>query len=190
MTLLTAEGLAILRGGRLLLEGLDLRLGAGDGLLLTGPNGSGKSSLLRCLAGLLAPAAGRIQRSAGLALADERLPLDPELPLRRALAFWARLSGQMAPQAEAVADLGLEPLTDVPVRLLSSGQRKRAAIALVAMSGSPVWLLDEPLNALDGDSVKRLARLVAAHRANGGAVIVATHQPLGGAEWQRLELGA
>ncbi|GAA4024438.1 heme ABC exporter ATP-binding protein CcmA [Sphingomonas swuensis] len=180
---LAAEGLALERGGRLLFQGLDLALAASDGVAVTGPNGAGKSSLLRCLAGLLAPTAGRIHRQAQLALADERLPLDPELPLARALAFWA--AGDISP---AVNALGLAPLAEVPVRILSSGQRKRAALALAASAEAPVWLLDEPLNALDAPSARALDRLIAEHREAGGAVVVATHQPLGG-EWRRLELG-
>lgn len=183
MTLLAAEGLALERGGRLLFEGLDLAVAAGDGLAVTGPNGAGKSSLLRCLAGLLAPTAGGIRRNGAIALADERLPLDPELPLARALAFWAE--GGIAPVLDA---LDLEALAEVPVRILSSGQRKRAALAMAASANAPVWLLDEPLNALDAASVRALEELIAAHREAGGAVIVATHQPLGG-DWRRLELG-
>ena len=142
MTLLAVRGLAVLRGGRLLLEGLDLELGPGEALQVTGLNGAGKSSLLRCLAGLLSPAAGRIECPGGVALADERLPLDPELSLSRALAFWERLEPGEASLPQALAALDLEPLADVPVRLLSSGQRKRAALALVRMSSARLWLLD------------------------------------------------
>ena len=190
MSLLAARGLAVLRGGRLLVEGLDLELGAGEAVQVTGPNGAGKSSLLRCLAGLLAPAAGTIERGAALALADDRLPLDPELPLARALGFWARVDGGARGVGEALAGLGLLPLADVPVRLLSSGQRKRAALTMVRMSGAPLWLLDEPLNALDQDSIEQLDGLIAAHRENGGAVVVATHQPMAGAGWQSLALAS
>jgi heme exporter protein A len=190
VTALRAEGLAIVRGGRLLVEGLDFQLHAGDGLVLTGPNGAGKSSLLRCLAGLLAPAAGRVSAGGALALADERLPLDPELPLERALRFWARFDPEHADVHGALADLALEGLAEVPVRMLSSGQRKRAALGLVRMSGAPIWLLDEPLNALDDASIERLQAMIARHRAGGGVVVVATHQPLGGGDWARLELGS
>ena len=84
--------------------------------------------------------------------------------------------------------LGLAQLADVPVRLLSSGQAKRATLARVAASGAPLWLLDEPLNALDAESADRLAPVVEAHLASGGAVLAASHQPLPG-EWPRLELG-
>jgi heme exporter protein A len=107
--------------------------------------------------------------------------LDRELPLERALGFWGT-----SPD-EAIDALGLTPLAPVPVRLLSSGQLKRATLARVAASGSSLWLLDEPLNALDPDGAQRLARLIGGHRASGGAVLAASHQPLDG-EWRRLEL--
>ena len=84
--------------------------------------------------------------------------------------------------------MGLAPLADVPVRLLSSGQGKRATLARVAASPAKLWLLDEPLNALDADGVTRLDVLIATHRAQGGAVLAASHSPLAG-EWVRLELG-
>jgi heme exporter protein A len=180
--LLRFESVALRRGGRLLFEDLDLALGPGEALWVAGPNGSGKSSLIRLAAGLLRAAHGRVERSP-LALADDQLALDPELPLARALRFWAKAADGALPA------LGIGHLAKVPVRLLSSGQAKRAALARVAASGAPLWLLDEPLNALDVDGAERLARLVAAHRASGGAVVAASHQPLPG-DWRRLELGA
>jgi heme exporter protein A len=187
--LLRTEGLAIIRGGRLLLEGLNLAVEGGDALHLTGPNGVGKSSLLRCLAGLVAPASGRVERLTSLTLADDRLPLDPELPLARALDFWATVDPQPVPSVEALEVVGLDQLADVPIRLFSSGQRKRAALALVAMSAAPLWLLDEPLNALDEEGRHRLQAMIAAHRAGGGAIIAASHLPLGGTGWRELALG-
>jgi heme exporter protein A len=84
--------------------------------------------------------------------------------------------------------LGLSHLADVPVRLLSSGQAKRATLARLAASGAPLWLLDEPLNALDAEGADRLSVLIESHRSRGGAVAAASHQPLSG-DWQRLELG-
>lgn len=181
-SLLRFEAVTLRRGGRLLFEGLDLALGAGDALQVTGPNGSGKSSLIRLAAGLLREQAGRIERSP-LALADEHLALDRELPLSRALRFWGG-------GIEAAIELaGIGALAAVPVRLLSSGQAKRAALARVVASGAPLWLLDEPLNALDAEGAKRLADIVERHRAGGGAVVAASHQPLAG-DWPRLELGA
>ena len=170
------------RGGRLLFEGLSLALGPGEALHLTGPNGSGKSSLLRLAAGLLRAEAGWIDRS-DVALADENSALDRELPLRRALSFWE--SGVDA----AMEALDLTRLAEVPVRLLSTGQAKRATLARVAASEAPLWLLDEPLNGLDSDGIARLHAIIAAHLQRGGAVLAASHGKLGG-NWTQLELGA
>jgi len=182
VTLLRAEGLALVRGQRLLFEGLDLSLQQGEALHIVGPNGSGKSSLIRLVAGLLKPAAGRIER-ADAALADEGLALDRELPLLRALAFW---NGPRL--ADALNIFDLDRLADVPVRLLSTGQAKRARLARVMASGTPLWLFDEPLNGLDKDGAGQLAAVIAAHRDKGGAVLAASHLPMAG-EWRTLELG-
>lgn len=168
------------RGGRLLLEGLDLQLSPGEALQVKGPNGSGKSSLIRLAAGLLQPERGAVERSP-LALADDNLALDRELPLRAALRFWA--SGVDG----AMEAFDLSELAGVQVRLLSSGQAKRASLARVAASGAPLWLLDEPLNALDASGAASLERVIGEHRAAGGAVLAASHQPLPGA-WRTLEL--
>src|SRR5687768_8343058 len=137
MPLLRFDGVRLRRGGRLLFEALDLQLRPGEALHVTGPNGSGKSSLIRLAAGLLRAERGRIERSR-LALADEHLALDRELPLHRALEFWGVVG-------EVIDGLGLAHLADMPVRLLSSGQAKRATLARVAASGAPLWMLDEPL---------------------------------------------
>jgi len=179
--LLRFEDVSLRRGGRLLFEGLGFELGAGERLQVAGPNGSGKSSLIRLAAGLLRADRGRVDRSA-LALAGDGAALDRELPLGQALQFWNR-----APE-EAMESLGLAHLVLVPVRLLSSGQLKRATLARVAASGAPLWLLDEPLNALDADGARKLGRLAERHLERGGAVLAASHQRLGG-EWRVLELG-
>ena len=180
--LLRFEQATLRRGGRLLFEKLDLALGPGDALQVTGPNGSGKSSLLRLAAGLLRPESGRVE-TASLALADDKAALDFELPLSRALRFWG---GEVD---SALAALGLQSLTDVPVRLLSAGQARRASLARVAATGVPLWLLDEPANALDSSSLAQLGQLVERHREAGGAVVAASHSPLPG-KWRTLELGA
>jgi len=179
-TLLRFEAVALRRGGRLLFEDLALTLGPGEALHVAGPNGSGKSSLIRLAAGLLRQERGRIERSR-LGLADDTLALDRELRLRSALGFWG---GEIDRAMDAV---GIAHLGDLPVRLLSSGQAKRATLARVAASGAPLWLLDEPFNALDMDGAERLDRMVQSHLASGGAVIAASHQPLPG-EWRRLDL--
>lgn len=178
--LLRFENVALRRGGRLLFEGLSFELGSGERLQVTGPNGSGKSSLIRLAAGLLRAERGRVDRSP-LALADDGLAFDRELPLGRALQFW-NASPEQAMDALGLAHLGL-----LPVRLLSSGQLKRATLARVAASGAPLWLLDEPLNALDTDGARKLGLLVERHLDSGGAVLAASHQKLGG-EWRTLEL--
>jgi len=171
MSLLALDAVACVRGGRLLFEGLSLGLAPGEAALVTGPNGVGKSSLIRLAAGLLRPATGTARR-AEAALADEHPALDERQRLGAALAFWV---GEIAPGVEA---MGLGHLLDVPVRMLSSGQRKRAALARVVASGAPLWLLDEPGNGLDADGAARLEAAMAAHRAAGGAILAATHQPL------------
>jgi heme exporter protein A len=176
LSLVELRGVACVRGGRLLFEGLGLALEPGGAALVTGPNGAGKSSLIRIAAGLLGAAAGTVERHAPVALADEGLALDPKLSLERALGFWSRLDG--ADAAQAMAAMGLTPLARVPVRMLSTGQRKRAALARVLASRAPLWLLDEPANGLDGDGQARLEEAIALHRAGGGAILAASHQPL------------
>ena len=181
--LLRGEGLGLVRGGRILFEGLDLKLDPGEGLHLSGPNGSGKTSLIRLVAGLLPPNAGRIERT-DAALADDKLALDRELPLGRALKFW---NGPRL--AEAVEAFALSGLMEVPVRLLSTGQARRAQLARAMASGAPLWLLDEPLNGLDRRGIEELDRAIDRHRSGGGAIVAASHSPLGG-DWVRLELGS
>jgi len=179
--LLSVEQAALVRGGRLLFEDLALSLGAGEGVHVTGPNGCGKSSLIRMVAGLLEPSAGRIEH-ASVALADEGLALDRELPLGRALAYWGGPKLQ-----DALAAFDLDRLAEVPVRLLSTGQAKRARLARVMASEAKLWLLDEPLNGLDRDGVARLDTAIAGHRVNGGAVLAASHVALGG-KWREVKL--
>ncbi len=176
--LLALEEVACVRGGRLLFEGLSLALGPGEAALATGPNGGGKSSLLRLAAGLLPAAAGRVERAPGpVGFADEELALETRPTLARALGFWAGLDGRDA--APAMAAMGVSHLADVPVRMLSTGQRKRAALARAMASGARLWLLDEPANGLDADGLERLAAVLAAHRADGGAILAASHVPIG-----------
>ncbi|MDB5687413.1 MAG: heme exporter protein CcmA [Rhizorhabdus sp.] len=177
---LAFEKVACLRGGRLLFEGRSFALEPGQAGLLTGPNGVGKSSLLRMAAGLLAPAAGQIERAGGIAFTAEAAALDARDPLETALRFWAKLDGGNRDDvARAMAAMAIAPLAQVPVRMLSTGQRKRAVLARVIAGRAGIWLLDEPGNGLDTASLERLAAAMAAHRAAGGIVLAATHQPLG-----------
>lgn len=171
---LTARDLACRRGDRLLFRGLTLAIAAGEAMHVSGANGTGKSSLLRILAGLLHPFAGAVERTGDVGLLDDRAALDPQVPLRTALGFWRALDRGDAP----VERLGLAPLLDVPVRYLSTGQRKRAALARLIGQTAPIWLLDEPLNGLDSGGVDLLERLIAEHLAGGGLAVIASHQPL------------
>lgn len=172
---------ACARGGRLLFAGLSAALGAGDAALVAGPNGTGKSSLLRLAAGLLRPLAGSVARTGDAALLGEASALDGDRTLGAAVTFWARLDAGPDPHgraAAALAAMALDDLADVPARLLSTGQRRRAAMARVMASDAPVWLLDEPASGLDAAAVARLEAAIARHRAGGGIVLLATHQPI------------
>lgn len=175
--LLVLDNVACVRGGRLLFEKLSLTLPPGGAAVVTGPNGIGKSSLLRVAAGLLRAEAGTVSRSGPAAIADERAALDERLTLERALAFWARLDGGSA--GTGMAAMGLAHLAEVPVRMLSTGQRRRAAMARVIAGGAPIWLLDEPATGLDAEGLERLGQAMSRHRAGGGAILAASHQPLG-----------
>ena len=175
---LALDGVACVRGGRTLFQGLSLTLGAGEAAVVTGPNGAGKSSLIRICAGLLTAAAGRVVVDGQLALMSEAGALDAELPLAHALAFWAGLDGAGAAVDAALDAVDLSAMADAPVRWLSTGQRKRAGLARVLASGAPLWLLDEPANGLDAASTTLLEGLIARHRAGGGIALVATHIPL------------
>ncbi|HVF94613.1 MAG TPA: heme ABC exporter ATP-binding protein CcmA [Sphingomonas sp.] len=193
--LLMFEGVAAVRRDHLLFDALSFALAPGSAALVTGANGAGKSTLIRIAAGLLAPTAGSVRRheDISVALLGEATALDPDLTLAAALGFWARLDrGQAATNAVTgtLAALDLEPLADVPVRLLSTGQRRRAAIARVVTSAADLWLLDEPANGLDAAAIALLAATIANHRARGGAVLVATHLPLDLPEAHVLALGA
>lgn len=174
---LIANDIACRRGERLLFKGLSLACAPGDALQVTGSNGVGKSSLIRILSGLLRPFAGEVISEGDMGLIDERLALDGNQPLGKALAFWEGVDGCTDP-GRAFEVLQLGELLDVPVRYLSTGQKKRAALARLLNRNCPIWLLDEPLNGLDAQAQKSVEALVALHCGGGGIAVVASHQPM------------
>ncbi|MBS0483343.1 MAG: heme ABC exporter ATP-binding protein CcmA [Proteobacteria bacterium] len=182
---LAANDIACRRGDRLLFRGLSFALESGAALQLAGANGTGKSSLIRILAGLMPAYAGSVTRGGAVALLDEHPALDPHLPLGRALAFWQKIDG---PEDNQAARLGLSDLMEVPVRFLSTGQKKRAALARMIGQRAPVWLLDEPLNGLDAKGTALVEQLTADHCDSGGICIIASHQPFALAGMKRLDL--
>ncbi|QZD86402.1 heme ABC exporter ATP-binding protein CcmA [Qipengyuania psychrotolerans] len=174
---LAATDLACRRGERLLFRGLSFDCQPGSALHIAGANGIGKSSLIRILAGLLRPFAGEVESEGAMGLVDDRLALDANLPLGKALGFYEKLDGCCDPGRSAHL-LQLEALMDVPVRYLSTGQKKRAALARLLNRGCPIWLLDEPLNGLDAQATASVEALVAQHCAGGGIAVVASHQEI------------
>jgi heme exporter protein A len=200
--ILEAEGLACRRGGRLLLEAVDWRLEPGDALLLKGANGSGKSSLLRLVAGLLRPGAGRLAHAGQDVFAD--LPhwrtllhlvgyqdgLKPSLTVAENLAAMTALLGGRVDRLDAALDrFGLVDLAGTPARFLSSGQRRRTGLARLVAAPRPIWLLDEPGTGLDVRNRGRLEALIGEHRAAGGIVVAASHGDVALADPHVLDLG-
>jgi heme exporter protein A len=177
--------IACRRGDRVLFHGLSLTVNAGGALQVAGSNGIGKSSLLRIIAGLAPALHGSVETRGAVGLVDERAALDPHLPLGKALGFWQRVDG---PADNALDRLGLAGLLDVPVRYLSTGQKKRAALARLIGQQAPVWLLDEPLNGLDSHAAELTLALAVEHCARGGLALVASHQPFPLPGMERLAL--
>lgn len=191
MTTFEGVDLACVRGERLVFAGLDFTLAAGEALVLVGANGSGKSSLLRLMAGLIGPAAGRLRwggepvgadpeaHRARLAYLGHLDAVKPSLSATENLAFWTSLAGSPpGATAAALQAFGLTRLADLPGRYLSQGQRRRLALARVAAAAPPLWLLDEPSVGLDRASLAALGQVIARHRGQGGRVVVATHAEL------------
>lgn len=181
---LSATDLACRRGDRVLFSGLSLELAAGEALQVIAPNGMGKSSLIRLLAGLARPFAGGVERAGSIGLLDEKPALDEHLPLGKALGFWNAMDNGAMP----LERLGIAGLMDVPVRYLSTGQRKRAALARLIGQDAAIWLLDEPLNGLDRDAMALCEALVAEHCAGGGIAVIASHQAFAVPRLKTLQL--
>jgi heme exporter protein A len=200
---LIADRLTIDRGGRRLAANLSFALGPGEAMTITGRNGTGKSSLLRVVAGLAPPAAGRVfldgaQPDATIAVRAHYLghsdALKGALTAGENLRFWQAMLGRAedrpgAAPAAALAEWGLAHVADLPVRYLSAGQKRRLALARLLVANRPLWLLDEPTTALDAPSQQRFAEVVLQHLAEGGMVLAATHAALGLAAARELTLG-
>ena len=195
---LHADDLACRRGGRLIFEGLAFRLGNGEAIALTGRNGAGKSSLLTMLCGRLRPDAGTIRLEGAadappselIHLIGHRDGLKVALTARENLAFAQALLGDAALSVEAaLAAVGLPHVAALPVGYLSAGQRRRVAMARLLVSRRPFWLLDEPMSALDLAAQTMLLGLMRDHLAQGGAILAATHGPLGLDEARELRIG-
>ena len=199
MRLLASE-LACIRGGRQVFHNLSFTLAAGNTLVVTGPNGAGKSSLLRLVAGLVHPAAGRLALEGGngeLTIGEQAHYLGHQDALKTALsvqenlAFWVGFLGAGdAKVGAALAAVGLDALAALPGLYLSAGQRRRLSLARLVAVERPIWLLDEPTSALDVAAQGLLADLMRTHLTGGGLILAATHGPLGLEAAQELKLGA
>jgi heme exporter protein A len=200
----SGAGLACRRGGHSVFAGLDFRLQSGEALVLRGANGSGKTTLLRLMAGLAVASAG-VQAWNGIDIGDDpeahggrsRLighldGVKPALTLAENLDFAAKLHGGASVSAisTALERFGLQKMAHLPARVLSAGQRHRLALARLLVVPAPLWLLDEPTNALDEASTTALAEVIAAHRAQGGMLVIASHGAVPATESRTLDLAA
>jgi len=189
---LTAENLACARGDRTLFEGLSFRLERGQALAVEGANGAGKTSLLRLIAGFLVPKAGHLlvitdqgesddgeERGKHIGWLGHQDGLKHQLTVREQLSFFAALYGGAADPDRALDEVGLTRQKHFPCRFLSAGQKRRLALARLMLSARPLWLLDEPLAALDSEGESLVRQLMTRHCEAGGLLIAATHAPLG-----------
>ena len=188
MSLLAVHDLAVSRGGMRAVENVSFTLDRGEALILRGPNGVGKTTLLRTVAGLQPPVAGRIDLpDDAIAYAAHTDGLKAALSVAENLRFWARIFGR-AEIGAAIAAMNLGGLVDRPAASLSAGQKRRLGLARLLVTGRPLWVLDEPTVSLDAESVGLFAAVVRAHLAAGGAALMATHIDLGLAEARVLDL--
>ena len=203
--MLEINNLACTRGDHQLFSGLSFSLFAGELLQVQGENGKGKTSLLRTLCGFITPAAGEIRwRGQDIRELDEEYyaemvylghlnAIKDELNALENLRISAGLAGCEVSDKEAIAALrhmGLRGRETLPVKVLSQGQRRRVALARLLVGNAPLWILDEPLTALDVGAVGLMQELIGTHLAKNGMVIFTTHQPLevAGVEMRRLTL--
>lgn len=185
---LTVDDLAIARGGVPVLEGLSFSLAEGRALVLRGPNGIGKTTLLRTVAGLQPPLAGRVDGAEDMiAYAGHSDGIKPTLTVSENLTFWASVFGAAGIEA-ALAAYALDDLADRHAGNLSAGQKRRLGLARLLVTGRPIWVLDEPTVSLDTDAVAMFADAVRAHLGQGGSALIATHIDLG-LDAEVLELG-
>lgn len=181
---LVAENLSGERGDTIIFEGISFALDAGEGMVVTGPNGAGKSTLLRVIAGFLPASQGAVYLDSGdIAASSHYLgpsnAMKPVLTVAENLSFWQNFygGGSVSP-LEALGRVALPHVLDVPFSDLSTGQKRRVAIARLFVCERKLWILDEPTSGLDALAEKNFALLIDAHLKSGGIVIAATHLPI------------
>ena len=202
--ILKAQSLTILRGARIIHDGLSFEVAGGEALLVTGPNGVGKTTLIRTIAGFLSAERGTIVLEGGaedLDVAQQAhyvghlTGIKSSLTAVENLDFWGTYLAPGRPyqaQREAIWSalerFQLSSLADIPAGLMSAGQKRRLGLARLLIAERPLWLLDEPTVSLDAASTEALAGLIKAHVDGGGLVMAATHLPLGLANPRTLAL--